>query len=96
MTTYSLSEEQRAIQDLVRRIAREKVAPRADAIDRTAEYPQDMFDLLRDLGLFALPFPAEYGGTGSLLSGCLAIEQLANGPGIAVLLVHALSRLVFI
>src|SRR5205814_935098 len=78
VTSYSLTEEQRAIQDLVRRIAREKVAPRADAIDRTAQYPQDMFDLLRELGLFALPFPAEYGGTGSLLSGCLAIEELGR------------------
>ncbi len=78
MTTYSLTEEQRAIQDLVRRVAREKVAPRADAIDRTAEYPQDMFDLLRELGLFALPFPAEYGGTGSLLSGCLAVEEFGR------------------
>jgi alkylation response protein AidB-like acyl-CoA dehydrogenase len=76
--TYSLSEDQRTIQDLVRRIAREKVAARADAIDRTAEYPQDMFDLLRELGLFALPFPAEYGGTGSLLSGCLAVEELGR------------------
>jgi acyl-CoA dehydrogenase len=78
VTTYSLTEEQRAIQDLVRRVALEKVAPRADAIDRTAEYPQDMFDLLRELGLFALPFPAEYGGTGSLLSGCLAVEELGR------------------
>ena len=67
--TYLLTEEQRSIQDLVRRVAREKVAPRADEIDRTAQYPQDMFDLLRELGSFALPFPAEYGGTGSLLSG---------------------------
>jgi alkylation response protein AidB-like acyl-CoA dehydrogenase len=78
VTSYSLTEEQQAIQDLVRRIAREKVAPRADAIDRTAQYPQDMFDLLRELGLFAVPFPAEYGGTGSLLSGCLAIEELGR------------------
>ncbi len=76
--TYSLTDEQRAIQDLVRRVAREKVAARADAIDRTAEYPQDMFDLLKDLGLFALPFPAEYGGTGSLLSGCLAVEEFGR------------------
>jgi alkylation response protein AidB-like acyl-CoA dehydrogenase len=78
VTSYSLSEEQRAIQDLVRRVAREKVAQRADAIDRTAEYPQDMFDLLRGIGLFALPFPADYGGTGSVLSGCLAVEELGR------------------
>ena len=76
--TYELNEEQRSIQDLVRRVAREKVAARADEIDRTADYPQDMFELLKELGLFALPFPPEYGGTGSLLSGCIAVEELGR------------------
>lgn len=37
-----------------------------------------MFNLLKELGLFALPFPAEYGGTGSLLSGCLAVEEFGR------------------
>ncbi|MEI8264471.1 MAG: acyl-CoA dehydrogenase family protein [Betaproteobacteria bacterium] len=73
-----LNAEHRQIQDLVRRVAREKVAPRANDIDRTAEYPQDMFDLLRELGLFALPFPADHGGAGSSLSACLAIEELGR------------------
>jgi hypothetical protein len=73
-----LNAEQIQIQDLVRRVAREKVAARANDIDRTAEYPQDMFELLRELGLFALPFPTEYGGTGSCLSACLAIEELGR------------------
>ena len=76
--TYSLTEDQLAIQELVRRVAREKVAPRADEIDRKAEYPQDMFELLKELGLFALPFPAEYGGTDSLLSGCIAVEEFGR------------------
>ena len=75
---YSLSADQLAIRDLIRRVAREKVAARADAIDRAAEYPQDMFDLLKDLGLFALPFPEKYGGTGSLLCGCLAVEEFGR------------------
>jgi alkylation response protein AidB-like acyl-CoA dehydrogenase len=75
---YSLTEEQLAVQDLVRRVAREQVAPRADAIDRDAEYPQDMFDLLKELGLFALPLPSEYGGTGSLLAGCVAVEEFGR------------------
>lgn len=52
---FALGEEQRQIQQMVRRLARERVAARADAIDRTAEYPQDMFELLRDAGLFAIP-----------------------------------------
>jgi len=76
--SYTLSADQLAVQELVRRVAREKVAARADAIDRMAEYPQDMFDLLKDLGLFALPFPEKYGGTGSLLSGCVAVEEFGR------------------
>lgn len=76
--SYELNEDQRQIQDLVRRVARERVAPRADEIDRTAEYPHDMFALLKELGLFTLPFPAEYGGSGSLLSACVAVEELGR------------------
>jgi acyl-CoA dehydrogenase len=75
---FALGEEQRQIQQMVRRLARERVASRADAIDRTAEYPQDMFELLRDAGLFAIPFPPEYGGTGSMLSAAVAIEELGR------------------
>jgi len=76
--TYDLTDDQRQVQALVRRVAREKVAPRAQAIDATAEYPQDMFDLLCELGLFTLPFPAEFGGSDSILSSCLAIEELGR------------------
>lgn len=76
--TIPLSEEQRQVQDLMRRIARERVAPRAAEIDRSAEYPQDMFDLLKELRLFALPFPVDQGGTGSLLTACIALEELAR------------------
>lgn len=73
-----LNEDQLQVQELVRRVARERVAPRAQAIDRTAEYPQDMFDMLKGLGLFTLPFPAEYGGANSLLSACVAVEELGR------------------
>ena len=76
--TFELNEEQRQVQDLIRRVARERVAPRAQEIDATAEYPQDMFDLLRELGLFTLPFPAEFGGNESMLSACVAVEELGR------------------
>jgi alkylation response protein AidB-like acyl-CoA dehydrogenase len=76
--TYALNDEQRQLQNLVRRVARERVAPRAQEIDARAEYPQDMFNLLKELGLFTLPFPAEFGGSGSVLSACLAIEELGR------------------
>lgn len=73
-----LDEDQKTIQDLVRRVAAERVAPRASEIDATGEYPQDMFELLKELGLFTLPFPERYGGTGSLLSACVALEEFGR------------------
>ena len=76
--TYTLTDDHRQIQDLIRRVARDKVAPRANEIDRTAEYPADMYALLKELGLFTLPFPAEYGGSGSMLSACIAVEELGR------------------
>lgn len=75
---YYLTDEQRQVQELVRRVARERVAERAQEIDAKGEYPQDMFDLLRGLGLFTLPFPADYGGMNSVLAACLAIEELGR------------------
>ncbi|HEX2826236.1 MAG TPA: acyl-CoA dehydrogenase family protein [Burkholderiales bacterium] len=76
--SYTLSDDQRQVQDLIRRVAREKVAARADEIDRTAEYPDDMYALLKELGLFTLPFPQEYGGAASMLSACIAVEELGR------------------
>ena len=76
--TQWLGEDQLQVQELTRRVARERVAARAQEIDRTAEYPLDMFEMLRDLGLFMLPFPAEYGGTNSMLSACVAVEELGR------------------
>lgn len=75
---YELNDDQRQIQDLIRRVARERIAPRANEIDASGEYPQDMFDLLRELGLFTLPFPEQYGGAGSMLSACVAVEELCR------------------
>ena len=76
--SFSLSDDQRQVQDTIRRVAADKVAPRANVIDRDGVYPQDMFDLLRELGLFTLPFPPEFGGTGSMLSACIAVEELCR------------------
>ncbi|TDU00867.1 hypothetical protein DFO45_0372 [Azorhizobium sp. AG788] len=73
-----LDEDQLLVQELVRRVARERVASRAQEIDLTAEYPHDMFELIKELGLFTLPFPPEYGGSGSMLSACVAVEELGR------------------
>ena len=67
------------LRDAVRVLADERIAPRAAEIDRTAEFPQDVKDLLAEHDILALPFATEYGGLGGeLLNVCLAIEQISR------------------
>jgi alkylation response protein AidB-like acyl-CoA dehydrogenase len=74
-----LSDEQREIRDLVRTLARERIAPRAAEIDKTAEFPWDMVELMREHELFGLPYDEEYGGTGTgALMVLVAIEEMAK------------------
>ncbi len=78
-STYRLTEDQRLLRDAVRVLADERVAPRAAEIDRTAEFPWDIKDLLAANDILALPFPVEHGGLGGeLLNVCLAVEQLSR------------------
>ena len=46
-----LIEDHKELREMVRRVAVERVSKRADEIDRLGEYPQDMFELLRELEL---------------------------------------------
>jgi alkylation response protein AidB-like acyl-CoA dehydrogenase len=74
-----LSDEQREIRDLVRTLARERVAPRAAEIDKTAEFPWDVVELFREHELFGILFDEEYGGHGaSALMAFVAIEEISK------------------
>jgi alkylation response protein AidB-like acyl-CoA dehydrogenase len=76
--SYALPQELIDLRDNIARIARERIAPRAPEIDRTAEYPQDVRELLAEHDILALPFDTEYGGTGTgPLMVAIAIEQIA-------------------
>jgi len=67
------------LRDAVRVLADEQIAPRAAEIDRTAEFPWDVKDLLASHDILGLPFPEAYGGLGGhLLTVCLAIEQISR------------------
>ena len=94
--TYRLTEEQVLLRDTIRQLVFERIAPRAAAIDREAEFPEDVRQLLADNEVLALPFPAEHGGVGAdLLTQCLAIEQIASAcvTSSLILSVHALASL---
>ena len=68
---FYLTDEQRMIRDLARKVAREKVAPHAAAVDETETYPEASIQALIDAGLYGIWVPEEYGGTAM---GCLALS----------------------
>jgi alkylation response protein AidB-like acyl-CoA dehydrogenase len=74
-----LSDEQREIRDLVRTLARERIAPRAAEIDEKGEFPWDMVELLREHEILGLPFEERFGGTGTgTLMVLVAIEEISK------------------
>jgi len=74
-----LTGEQREIRDLVRTLARERIAPRAAEIDESAEFPWDLVELLREHEILGLPFEERYGGTGTgTLMLLVAIEEISK------------------
>jgi alkylation response protein AidB-like acyl-CoA dehydrogenase len=74
-----LTAEQREIRDLVRTLARERIAPRAAEIDKSAEFPWDVVELFRENGLFGLMFDEDHGGVGaSALMTLVAIEEVSK------------------
>jgi alkylation response protein AidB-like acyl-CoA dehydrogenase len=91
--SYELSPEYAELQATVRKLAQEKIAPRARGIDTDAAYPQDVFEVFRDAGLLGLVIPEEYGGGGAGILGLtLAIEEVAKYSNTAALML-LLTRL---
>jgi alkylation response protein AidB-like acyl-CoA dehydrogenase len=74
-----LTDEQRELRDLVRTIARERIAPRAAEIDESHEFPWDVVELYRENDIFGLFFDEQHGGlgTGTLLA-LIAIEEVSK------------------
>jgi hypothetical protein len=87
---FELSPEMRELRQTVRRLAQEKIKPRAREIDATGEYPQDIFDELAKADLLGLCIPEEYGGSGAGILGLtIAIEEVtkySNVIGLMLLL----------
>ncbi len=79
MAWDALTDEQREIRELVRTLARERIAPRAAEIDESHEFPWDVVELFREHEIFGLLYDEEHGGsgTGALLS-LVAIEEVAK------------------
>jgi alkylation response protein AidB-like acyl-CoA dehydrogenase len=90
---FELSPELSELQSSVRRLAQDKVKPRAREIDLSGEYPADLFAAFRDAGLLGLCLPVDVGGAGAGILGLtLAIEEVAKYSNTAALML-LLTRL---
>ncbi len=78
--TEGLSDIQEEILKTVRAFVDEKIIPVATELEHKDEYPTEIVEGLKELGLFGLMIPEEYGGLGeSLLTYALAVEEIARG-----------------
>ncbi|MEA3374978.1 MAG: acyl-CoA dehydrogenase [Chloroflexota bacterium] len=79
---FAFTEEQRMFRRMVRDFAENEVAPRAEEIDASDEFPMDLFRRMGGVGLLGLPFPPEYGGSGAdYHSMVIALEEIARVSG---------------
>jgi alkylation response protein AidB-like acyl-CoA dehydrogenase len=76
---YTIPQEHLDFCETIGQIAREKIAPRSAEIDERAEYPWDVRQVLAEQDILGLPFPSEYGGTGTgTLMLNMAVEEIAK------------------
>ncbi len=74
-----LTEEQKMILDMVKEFAETKIKPRASEVDEEGEFPWDIFEAAKDLGLIGMAVPEEYQGMGcDLTTLCLVVEEIAK------------------
>jgi len=76
---FELSEEHEALRAAVRELADDKIAPRAADVDRTGEFPRDVYEALVKADLHAVHIPVEYGGAGGdALAAVIVVEEVAR------------------
>src|ERR671916_705231 len=76
---FDLGETADAIRETVRDFAQDQIAPRAEEIDRTNQFPRDLWPAMGALGLHGITVEEEYGGTGlGYLEHVVAMEEVSR------------------
>lgn len=76
---FNLGEEIDTLREMVRRFAREEIAPRADEIDKSNEFPADLWEKMGAIGLHGITVPESEGGAGmGYLAHCVVIEEISR------------------
>ncbi len=91
---FKLTEEHLLIKQTVRDFAEKEIAPRAEEIDATDQFPADIFQRMAELGLLGIPFAEAYGGAGGdYLSLLIALEEIARVSGSVAIILDAHTSL---
>ena len=91
---FKLTEEQVMIKNMVRDFAEKEIAPRAEEIDATDQFPSDICKRMGELGLFGIPFAEAYGGSGGdYLGQVIALEEIARVSGTVAIILDAQTSL---
>ena len=93
---YAIPQELADLRDMIRQLAQERIAPRAAEIDRQAQYPRDIRELLAQHDILGLPFEEQHGGTGTgTLMLQMAVEEIAKAcaSSALILMVQELGTL---
>src|SRR4051812_50072388 len=81
------TDEQKAITEMVRQFVDEQIIPKAEHYDHEDEFPEPIVEQMKELGLFGVTIPEEYGGMGLYLTtSAMIVEELSRGgvslPGV--------------
>ena len=79
-TDQTMTDEQQAIIEMVRQFTDEQIIPNAEHYDHEDSYPEPIVEQMKELGLFGITIPEEYGGLGlDLTTYTMVVEELARG-----------------
>ncbi|ASP21713.1 acyl-CoA dehydrogenase [Antarctobacter heliothermus] len=91
---FDLGEDVNSLREMVHKWSQERVKPMAAAIDRTNEFPPELWREMGELGLLGVTVPEEYGGAGmSYLAHTVAVEEIARASASVSLSYGAHSNL---
>ncbi|HYZ10752.1 MAG TPA: acyl-CoA dehydrogenase family protein, partial [Actinomycetota bacterium] len=80
MSVVDLTDEQKAVVAAVRDLVEQEVYPIAEELEHRDEFPEKVVERMKEMGLFGLTVPEEFGGAGmDLMSYALVVSELSRG-----------------